>query len=241
MSAPAQNAPPAPVRMMARIAGSPPSRWNRQPSSRHMASVIALRRAARLIVTTATAALRRSTTMSVGDNWMADGMVAPGMRQSRLLGGLRMAVTLLRHLGQLDHEAARRFRIEEHDATIAMADHGLLGLESHAFAPQLTHCRIDVLDLEADVEEPFAALCDPAAGAGLGPIRLQELQIGLTDRIHGEARRMLGQVLLVLHGNAELLLEHVFQHLHVLAGYGDMLHALDLHIRAPDMPNVCRA
>jgi hypothetical protein len=58
---------------------------------------------------------------------------------------------------------------------------------------------------------------------------LQQLEVGLADREHGERRGVRRQVLLVLHGDAELVGQHVLDGVHVLEGDGDVLDALDLH------------
>src|SRR5262249_49772727 len=86
---------------------------------------------------------------------------------------------------------------------------------------------VDVLDLEADVEQPWALLVDPAGHAGIGPLSLQELDVRLSHRQHGQAR--LADLLLVLEGQAERVSHEVDGRLERAHGYGDVLHSLDLH------------
>src|SRR5690606_33934695 len=84
----------------------------------------------------------------------------PGYARSRrpITSSMRRA---LRRFGELDEEVAGRDRVDEGDAPAAMADLRLLVEELHALAAQFVQRRVDVLDLEADVEEALAALGDP--------------------------------------------------------------------------------
>src|SRR5262245_48833010 len=106
-----------------------------------------------------------------------------------------------RQLGQLDQHIARGGRIDEGDARAAMADARRLVAELDALPPELGEGAVDVLDLEAYVEQPRAPLANPFGDAGFGPLALEQLDVRLADRQHGEPR--LADLLLVLEGQAE--------------------------------------
>ena len=81
-----------------------------------------------------------------------------------------------------------------------------------------------------------------------GLIRLQQLEVGFAHREHGQRRGVRRQMLLVLHGDAELVGQHVLDRVHVLEGDGDVLDALDLHacscarcLRGTDRPMIAIA
>src|SRR5262249_37074104 len=91
------------------------------------------------------------------------------------------------------------------------------------------HGALDILDLEADVVQALALLGDPRRGLRLLAGGLEQFQVGLTHGIHGDLRLVLREVLLVLHGQAELVLEQRLDGLDVADGEGDVLNTLDLH------------
>src|SRR5262249_33929687 len=98
--------------------------------------------------------------------------------------------------------------------------------ELHALGPELGQGAVDVRHFEADVKEPGALLGDPSRHAGLRPLSLQELDVGLSDRQHGQAR--LADLLLVLEREAERVPQEVDGLRERVHGDGDGLDALDL-------------
>src|SRR6185369_11305334 len=115
----------------------------------------------------------------------------------------------------------------EGDARAAVADARRLVAELDALLLELGQRAVDVLDLEADVKETGPLLANPPGHARLRTLTLQQLDVGLADRQHGQAG--LADLLLVLRGEAE----RVPQQVHGLAERvhrdRDVLHALDLH------------
>ena len=74
-----------------------------------------------------------------------------------------------RDLSKLNQDIAGRFRIEEGDAGAAMADTRFLVEQLHALLAQLVERAVDILDLEAKMEQALAFLLDPFRRAGLRP------------------------------------------------------------------------
>src|SRR5262249_53587184 len=158
--------------------------------------------------------------------------LASPQRPTRLSLGRVLGVgATLGQLRQLDEEVAGRLGVEEYDPAVAVTDHRLLRLKVDAPATQFRHRRVDVLHLQADVEQALAALLYPFARAGARHIRLQQLEVRLADGKHCETGAVLGQMLLVLHLDPELVLEDVAHGLNAPHGNGDVLDTLDLHGR----------
>jgi hypothetical protein len=97
------------------------------------------------------------------------------------LRALALPVSVLRQFGQFDHQITGCLWVQEHDPAITMPDHRFLLLETNALGAKLGHCRVDILDLEAEVEEPLAVLGDPPARS--------ECQVCRTRVIRDRSRR----------------------------------------------------
>src|SRR5262249_23457269 len=138
--------------------------------------------------------------------------------------------------GELDQDVAGRGRVEERDARAAMADPRRLVAQLHTLLPKLGESAIDVLDLEADVEEAGALLVDPLPHTGFGPLPFQELELRLADREHREPR--LADLLFVLERDSERVAEQVDGLPERIDRDRDVFHALDLHVSVPHSGNV---
>jgi hypothetical protein len=104
------------------------------------------------------------------------------------------------------------------------------GVSSRSLMPfllELGQRPVDVLDLEADVKEAGAVIADPSRHARLGAFALQQLDVGLADRQHGQAG--LADLLLVFERQAESVLQQIKGLRQRLHREGDVLDALDLH------------
>src|ERR1043166_33774 len=130
---------------------------------------------------------RNACRVDVGQNIIADVLHLADLRTLRIpvhssnhtslrgsvLRAVAVAVPVLRQLGQFDHEIAGCFWVEKYDPAIAMPDHRLLLFEADTLGAQLGHCGADILDLEADVEEPLSVLGDPPACSSGGFVGLE--------------------------------------------------------------------
>ena len=81
-----------------------------------------------------------------------------------------------RHLDQFDQDAGRARRVQESDAMATMAGARRLVAQLHALGAQFGQRRVDVLDLEADMEQALATITDPFRGAAGLVLRFQQLQ-----------------------------------------------------------------
>jgi hypothetical protein len=70
-----------------------------------------------------------------------------------------------RQFGQFDQHVAGRRRIEERDTRAAMTDPRCLVAQPNPFRLQFGERAVDVLDLEADMEQSLALLGDPLVDA----------------------------------------------------------------------------
>src|SRR5262245_38277427 len=93
-----------------------------------------------------------------------------------------------RELRELDQHLAGRGRVDEGDARAAVADPWSLVAELHALGLELGEGAVDILHLEADVEQAGALLADPPGDPGVRPLPLQQLQIGLAHGQHRQTR-----------------------------------------------------
>jgi hypothetical protein len=75
-----------------------------------------------------------------------------------------------RHFGELEQDVAGRFRVDEGDAAIAVADHRGLVEERRALGLQLGERGVDILDLEADVKKALPLLATHSATREEGAI-----------------------------------------------------------------------
>jgi len=89
---------------------------------------------------------------------------------------------------------------------------------------------VDVLHLEADVEQPGALLLDPLGDTGVRSLTLQQLQIRLAHRQHRQPG--LPNLFFILDIDTERVLQQIHRLLQTVHGDRDMLNALDLHVRA---------
>src|SRR5262249_14693269 len=163
MSAPALKLPPVPVRTTTRTSARRPTLLKISPSRCHMASVSALRFCARLSVTVAMPAASTSVRIS-----SSMSCISPTSLLGSVLRALVLPVPVLRQFGQFNHQVTGCFWVQKDDPAITMPDHRLLLLEADTLGAKLDHCRVDILDLKADVEEPISVLGDPPARSGVG-------------------------------------------------------------------------
>src|SRR5215831_18498176 len=153
------------------------------------------------------------------------------MRSARPRSGVS-AVTG-RQLGQLDQDISGGGRIEEGDPRSAVPDTRRFVAQRDALLLELRQRAIDVLHLEADVKEARALLADPLRDARFGSLALEQLDVRLADRQHGETR--LADLLLVLEGQAERVLQQFDRLPERVHGDGDVLDALDVHGRSSEL------
>jgi hypothetical protein len=79
------------------------------------------------------------------------------------------------------------------------------------------------------MEKALSVFGDPARGLGVFRFGFQKFYIRLSDRVHGQPRTVLWQVLFVFKTETQLVFQNLSGLCHAFNGNRGMLDALDLH------------